>query len=353
MIIGACGFGSTGSSVVSDYLKEYDHISTIDDLEFTWVTAVDGLIDLEQALMHPHTRTTNSITAFRRFLELAESKKNSYELHGIPSDVFMRSVREFIDSITQVKWKWYPAKNYRVRSRSFLKALMIRKIIPNREKKLGHQIDCWPMEEVRFSVSPENFYEAARKHVAELLTAMGADLSKPLVLDQPFPGNNPQVGFPFYDDPYAIVVDRDPRDNYVFANTRLLGRNHFMPVQPVEDFIRYYRALRDHQPYQQPNGRVLRLQFEEMVYEYDIATKKIRDFLKLPDNPNPKSIFDPSLSVANTQVFRRFPKYAEDIKKIEAALPEYLFDFSKYPAPDSGAKMFFGKSPLNNKKKKV
>lgn len=353
MIIGACGFGSTGSSVVSDFLKEYDSISTIDDLEFTWVSAIDGLIDLEQALMHPHSRTGDSIKAIQRFTELAEKKKHSYEIHGIPADVFMRSVNEFIDAITMVKWNWYQSSNYVVRSRHFIKALMIRKIIPKREKKLGRQINCWPMEEVRFSVMPENFYDAAKKHIRDLLSAMGADLEKPLVLDQPFPGNNPQACFPFYEDPYAIVVDRDPRDNYVFANTRLLGRNHFMPVQPVEDFIRYYRALRNHQPYQQPNNRVLRLQFEEMVYEYDIATKRIKDFLKLPDNPNPRSIFDPALSIANTQVFRRFPQYAEDIKKIEAALPEYLFDFSKYPAPDSNAKMFFGKSPLNKKKKKV
>nr|AHF24542.1 hypothetical protein [uncultured bacterium Contig248] len=353
MIIGACGFGSTGSSVVSDYLKEYDTIATIDNLEFTWVSATDSLIDLETALMHPHNRTSDSITAIRRFLALAEKKKDNYERHGISSEAFMKSVNEFVDEITQVKWNWYENTNYQLKSKHFLKALMIKKVIPSREKKLGHQIKCWPMEEVRFSIAPENFYTAAKKHVSDLLRAMGADPAKPLVLDQPFPGNNPQACFPFYEDPYAIVVDRDPRDNYVFANTRLLGRNHFMPVQPVEDFIRYYRALRDNQPYLQEDRRVMHLQFEEMVYEYDATTAKLRAFLNLPDNPHPKSIFDPALSVANTQVFRRFPQYEEDIKKIEEALPEYLFDYSKYPAPDPKLKMFYGKSPLNSGKKKV
>lgn len=82
----------------------------------------------------------------------------------------------------------------------------------------------------------------------------------------------------FFDDPYAIVVDRNPRDNYVFAKTKLLGRNHFMAVDTVDDFIKYYRALRMNQPYKNPCDRVLSLQFEEMVYDYDIATKKIRDF---------------------------------------------------------------------------
>lgn len=353
MIIGACGFGSTGSSVVSDYLKEFDGIGVVDDLEFTWVSQTDGLIDLERAVMHPHNRTSDSIIAIRRFLALAERKKNSYEKHGISSTVFMDSVHEFVDSITQVRWDWYEHTEYLVRSRHFLQGYMMRKYIPQKEKKVGHQIHCWPMTEVNLSVKPDNFYEAARKHIKELLVAMGTDLTKPLVLDQPFAGNNPQACFPFYDDPYAIVVDRDPRDNYVFAKTRLLGRNHFMAVEPVEDFITYYRALRDKQPYLNPDDRVLHLQFEELVYDYDASTTKLRNFLHLPENPHPKSIFDPALSIANTQVFKRFPQYADDIRKIEEALPEYLFDYSKYPEPDFNAKMFFGKSPLNNGEKKV
>ena len=33
------------------------------------------------------------------------------------------------------------------------------------------------------------------------------------------------------------------------------------------------------------------------------------------------------------------------VAKIERELPEYLFDFSKYPPPDPEKKMFYGKSP--------
>ena len=33
------------------------------------------------------------------------------------------------------------------------------------------------------------------------------------------------------------------------------------------------------------------------------------------------------------------------LKKIEEALPDYLFDISQYPTPDFSKKMFFGKSP--------
>ena len=192
---------------------------------------------------------------------------------------------------------------------------------------------------------PNNFYEAARNHVNDLLRGMGLDPLGTIVLDQPFSGSNPQACFPFFNDPYAIVVDRDPRDNYVFAKTMLKGE-YFSPID-VDNFIAYYRCLRDNRPYKQPDPRILVIRFEDMIYEYDATTKRVRDFLHLPENPHPRSVFDPNLSIANTQVFRRYPQFANDIKKIENALPEYLFDFSKYDEDPTKKRMFSGKSPLH------
>lgn len=348
MIIGACGFGSTGSSAVCDYILEFGEAQVLDKIEFTWASGVDGLVDLEYHLMHPHGRTKDSIVAIQRFKKRAKESLREYRKYGgIPENVFMDSVDRFIESITQVKWEWYDNENLSAFGKYFGKYIMQNRVIPRIEKKKGHQVKCYPMEQVNLSVLPENFYEAAKVHVRELLAAMGADFTRPIILDQPFAGNNPQACFPFFDDPYAFVVDRDPRDNYIFSKTRLLGRNHFMAVDNVEDFIKYYKAIRVNQPYREPCDRVLPLQFEEMVYDYDVATKKIRDFLHLPANPNPKSIFDPSMSIANTQTFKRFPQYADDIKRIEDELPEFLFDFSKYPEPDLSGEMFFGRSPKN------
>lgn len=346
MIIGACGFGSTGSSVVTDYLREYDNITVKDDFEFTWVQRNDSLIDLERAVMNPHSRTGDSITAINRFEKMMQRLKLTYEVHGLPRAEFERLVGQFIEAITTVKWYGYK-RLYNSQLERTTNYIMRRKIIPKLEVRSGHQLHCWPLREIKFSSHPDNFYEEAKKLVDSMLKQMGIDTEGIVALDQPFAGNNPQACFPFFHDPYAVVVDRDPRDNYVFARTKLLGRNHFMAIEPVEDFIAYYRALRKDQPYLQPSERILTLKFEDMVYEYEDTTAKLRAFLKLPENPRPKSVFDPELSKANTQVFRRFPQFAEDVKKIERELPEYLFDYSKYPTPDPNGKMFFGKSPLN------
>lgn len=108
MVIGACGFGSTGSSAVSDYLSEYGSIQTLDRFEFLWVSGVDGLIDLDYHVNNPHMRTGDSIIAIQRFRDRMEKCKTEYYKAGkIDPDVFEKSVSKFLDEITLVKWYWY------------------------------------------------------------------------------------------------------------------------------------------------------------------------------------------------------------------------------------------------------
>lgn len=47
MIIGACGYGGTGSSAVKDFIKEFDNVQTLDRAECQYAFKVDGLQDLE------------------------------------------------------------------------------------------------------------------------------------------------------------------------------------------------------------------------------------------------------------------------------------------------------------------
>ncbi len=339
MIIGACGFGETGSGAVIDYLKEFEVVKVKDDMEFTYVSSIDGLLYLERAVMNSFNRTSDSIYGIKKFLDMVNKKKGLYKTHGLSTKLFEESARLFVDRITMVKWYW-GTKRYRYRSRYFFHQFMVKKVIARQERKTGHRAKCWPLKEVRLSMKPDNFYDAAREHIDELLKGMGLDQDRIIALNQPFAANNPQVCFPFFKDPYAIVVDRDPRDLYVSGKTNQMGKWHFFPIDNVDDFIIYYRTLRKDQPYTIPNPRILNIRFEDLIYEYENTTQRLRDFLSLPENPKPRTLFNPDLSIANTQVFKRYTQFAEDVHRIEDALPEYLYDFSKYPEPDFSKKMF-------------
>ena len=348
MFIGTCGFGSTGSSAVSDYLKEFDCNQVLDKVEFTIAYGTDGLADLEKHLMFPAARSSEGTAAIIRFrLKMKGLTRYLSKNTSLSAGQISRLTDEYLDSITELYWKGYQNYSGSFWHLQFGRKIMKARIVPIIEKITKKKYEGYPFEDLPFSVKPDNFYPETQKFIKNLLTAMNADFSKNIVMDQPFSGPNPQASFPFFEDPFAIVVDRDPRDNYVFAKTKLLGVYTFMPTENVHDFIKYYRALRDNQPYKNQGKRVLNIQFEEMVYDYDLATEKIRNFLELPANPHPKSIFDPAMSIANTQTFKRFPQFKDEVAIIEKELPEYLFDFGKYPEPDLTGKMFYGKSPKN------
>lgn len=355
MIIGTCGFASTGSSAVSDYLKEFDENQVFDHFEFKLPYLPDGLEDLEYHLTKHVCRDDScgiAIPRFRRFVKKMIIPVLIRRYHVSPEQI--ESITEkFIQSIVQLEWKTVKRTDILLHPSWFFyfwgERMMKRRILPRIQRKVGHVVDMWPCRTVEVSIYPENFVEAAKQFIRDILTSIGADLHKNIVLDQPFLGSNPVRSFRFFDHPKAIVVDRDPRDNYLFTKLVLYKTENIMPVNDVKTFVKYYRLFRDNHPYKQPNDDVLCIHFEDMVYNYENTTAKIRDFCHLPQNPRPKSIFDPDLSMANTQLFLRYPEYAADIEYITKELPEYLFDFDRFPKPSTAGKMFSGSSPLNKK----
>lgn len=352
MIIGTCGFCSTGSSAVSDFLKEFDENQVIDDIELTMVYLPDGLEDLDYHLNRNINRDDNcgiAIPRFRRFMHTYEHSVSVY--NGIPESEVRKKTETYLDSLIQLKWKSTRRSDFQLYPTWFYRNIGVRlikqRLLPILNKLTGKRNLLYPYRTLDVCVHPDDFLKKTQDFVRWYLECYGADFSKNIVLDQPFIGNDPAKSFKYYGDALAIVVDRDPRDNYIFTREVLSKEGGFMPTEKVEDFVLYYKLLRDKMPYKEPDERILRLNFEEMVYDYDKATRKIRKFCNLPENPRPLSVFDPKMSINNTQLILKFPQYKKDVEYIERELPEYLFDFDKFPKPDNTGKMFMGKSPLN------
>ena len=351
MIIGVCGFGSSGSSAVTDYLKEFSTTEVLDNIEFQLVTYPDGIESLDYYLNSNISKYASSDVALNRFQMYTKRLALSFdrETHG----EFTRLTEEYISAITQISWRGYgDTDNSLFNSftyRNIGNRLMRARVIPLLEKIFKKQIDCYPVRDILFSVHPDRFDEITKNYINAIMHAMGMT-NKIAVLNQPFAGNDPAKSFKYFDDPKAIVVDRDPRDMYVFTKRFLLSAGRSIPSDKVETFVTYYRNLRKGMPYHS-SEKVLKIQFESMVYDYDKTTDIICDFCGIDKKDRTNNIFVPERSANNTRVFEKYEGYDEDIKFIEDELEEYLFPFDQYHRIETKGGMFYGRSELNNGRK--
>lgn len=350
--IGACGFGATGSSAVTDYLKEYTDNVVLDGLEFTLPYISDGLQDLRYHLQEGSVKDTGCKVALERFRRLYHGY-GTRQIQQFSKGNFIKLSEQYFDSIVQASWITRPSpvlNPFKCRAVRLFRRIKAFGLIDNIEKKLGHEISVFPLIRGYFSANPEDFEEKTRNYVRSVLDAMGRDPGKNLVLDQPFAGNNPQAAFDFFDNPKAIVVDRDPRDLYLFTKV-MLNKKGFrqFPVYDVKEFVKIHRAEREGMPYRFGDDRVLVIYFEDLIYKYDETTAKINEFCGINSSSRSRKLFAPELSINNTQVFKRYPQYKDDIAYIEKELSEYLYPFEKFGEQSINGKMFNGCSPLNKR----
>lgn len=342
MIIGACGYGATGSSVITDLLREYDDVQVVDNFEFWIAYCVDGLEDLEYHLMKQYSKGESCDAAIRRFLRRSKSYKVPFINKPCAGNKFYEISRCFIEEITQFRFKGaYTADVCTGHVFRDVFAFAFKKIFMPQfiEKILNKRTYLWPCGVKYYSVEPENFYEAAIKYTNAILDAMNMDKSKPICLDQPFTGNSPENSMKFFEDPYAIIVDKDPRDLFLSGKYSRDPNFKFSPISDVDKFIIYYRNMRKHTI---SSDKVLELRFEDLVYNYDKTLEKIEKFLNLGKHTRVKQIFDPSKSINNTQLIRLHPDERENINKIEEELADFLYPFENYKNIEFNGKPFDG-----------
>lgn len=333
MIVGLCGYGYTGSGAVLDMLKEYDVFEIIEDFELELIYKPDGIESLEYFLMQSPSRFFESDTAIRRFLHYTDRMKLYYDKQNKGKE-FKKLVDRYVDEIVQVKWKgscafhqvecdnvsyYFKYRFLKDWGRRFKKYLKI--------KNADRVTDM----DMYLSVQPENFYSASKKLITDLINLKRKNNDKIVVLDQPFSGDNPYKSFVYFDEPKAIMVDKDPRDMYLLAKTVLGARGSFIPTETVEQFIEYYlRIMTYRDKCKKESDSALYLHFEDLIYDPDNSRKIIEKFLGIKNHRTKDRYFFPEKSINNTQLFLRTHEFDSDIQKIEEVLGNWLYNFEAY-----------------------
>ena len=340
--IGVCGYFSTGSSAVIDLLKEFDGVNALDNGEFLLAYYPDGLEDLEYHLLNPHKIMISvvAIARFRKFVKFSTFQQMTGGKINKAADEFLNKIVQFsfdgfgglADSYLLPSWKIFARKCAAKISRG----LKCAKIFEFYTKLASHKIEL--------SLIPENFDSAAKEFIAESLDSIGYLPSKINVVNQAFEACDPVKSFKYFDNPRAILVDRDPRDHYLFTKIFLQprGLGNSVPCNNIDDYIRYYKLLRSYPEGLHSRNDVMFINFEELIYDYENAVKRVADFCEVSEHIHKSEYFKPTHSRSNSQLFKKYTDFKEDIEKIERELSEYLFHFEDYPDIEPEDGMFFG-----------
>lgn len=327
-VIGVCGYGYSGSSALVSLLKEYGETSTFKSgrlCEFAFPYEPDGLLDLEYNLLHAPAKHLKGDMAIHRFIQYTNYIKKTFDRETDNS--FSRLTDEYIRSLIQVTYKCRRTSDHRNSPIGLFLEKMIRYFQVKLENNLKRSIKLLKEDNRYISVYPSRFVEKTKKYVSDILTAAGVGgPSSVAIIDQPFPPNNPEQVFHFFEDPYAIVVDRDPRDIYLTVKNLRFSTARFVPHDDVWDFISYFKAVSAHKE-NEDEKRILRIHFEDLIYDYDKTVQKIENFLGIYQHYKIKQFFNPEVSIKNTQLSYVFPNDAKNIKIIEEELKDYLYPF--------------------------
>lgn len=331
MILGVSGLGNTGSFALIDFLREYDEVYYNKYMgEFSFCYCPDGLLDLEHHIVKAPFRFQSSDAALCRFAKLAEKEFINHrgERHKYNADL-RRITSDYIVKITQISWDgtW----GFRIRNSSSIESF-IQKVLFKLRPLFGDEVYIrYTNKKMRYSVRPADFLENTKSYLMDMIMATGGGKTKYTLIDQLFPGDNPESIFHFFDNPISIVVDRDPRDLYLLSKCDVHVDSTWIPTDTVEKFIMYYRLMRENADVVKHKNQVLRLQYERLIYEYDEVEKEMEQFLGIKHHTQKLKFFNPEISINNTQLFNKYPQFAKDVEKIEKELSDWIYDYSRFP----------------------
>jgi len=325
--ISVCGYIKTGATSVLNFLSEFDD-NIVRKKEFQLIRVIDGISDLMYYFKKGYY-VHNSIAIHKFKKHLKNIQKN---MSGETKAQFCAITDAYFKAL--ITSSWYGAtseiENYFY---PYLKRFWLSRKIIGAVKKAHAIIDKthktsngFPYNEMYLVNS--NFLPITTEYIENLLKVLGKKDEKNIVLDQFFSSVNPKNEMTFVNNPLAIVVDRDPRDHYLYhVNNYYRSGTRAIPINDVKDYVLYYKYMRREKSNFKSDPLILCINFEDMIYKYQETTCKIVDFLGLKNNNKPKSRFDPENYMQNTQLFRTHSKHKQDILYIEKELPEYLYPF--------------------------
>lgn len=324
------GYHATGSGVIDDLLREFDNIQQgMSDCETRILQDPDGVSDLEFNLIQcPHR--LNSSFAIKRFLEYAKSRKRTYSHICGSESTWLEISNKYTIALTKGEFCGFGGSELRLhgslviwyyRLKRQWNKRVVKKIFqgtPNRN------ILPWIKTPLYISISESEFLEKTRDFIDNLSQSINVGDKEFVVLDQLVPPFNTERFTRYVRDLKIVVVDRDPRDVYIYLKKM---NDRCLPMDDIHQYCAFWKE--SHRLISPYTDNTLFVTFEDMIYKYDEMVPKVMSFLGLKKENHvcPKKYFDPNKSIRGTKQWEKHPELAEEMKIIEHELPGFLHKY--------------------------
>lgn len=339
------GYGFSGSSLIRDYIYEFNNISHLNNHEFNLCRSSGGIYELGLLIEKAWFWSLDSYV--HRFYQLIDYlyEKIFKEILG---EEFKNISYDFINKIIEYKIKssfmqFTPneelrnprkyvdkkQKDYRYYLKKYLFKALNKYLLDDfceELKEFNYHTDIYICKRMMF----DEYIQIAKQYLIDIFNLFPEN--KKIALVHPCNLINSKIdpSLEYYDSNFkVIVVDKDPRDIFVAMQSKfeLNPTSYLQYYSDVDRFIYDFKVSRK---YHEHNMKVLAdkgffLTCEEFIQNYDEISKKINEFLELDSNLHTKKceLFNPEISIKNVASFKNY-KNLKDINKIELNLTEYL-----------------------------
>lgn len=329
------GYMGSGSSAVTDLISEFkDCYNEFKSFEYVFLHCPNGLFDLEDKLLIGNNaiRSDEAIRSFEQQMNKLYQKKfwwvGNYK--KIVGPEFKSLTDEFVNKIIQFNFDGYWYTHEEVNIKMFLKLLSRKPIKMISRNKICNKKVLKYNDGMKLSyINSVEFYKISKKYINDVLNVISKGHENVIMDQLLLPFNLFRVDHYFGEELKAIVVERDPRDVFILNKYIWDSKKIGVPFpKEVNEFCKFYKNMRESEHIKESN-KVLRIKFEDLIYNYDKTVETIRKFIGFDEKMHiaKKTRFIPELSIKNTQVFNGKKEYKKEVKIIEKELKEYLYQF--------------------------
>lgn len=340
-LITTTGCFNTGSSAITHLLSEMDGVCCkTGTYELRLLYDPDCISDLECHLIeNPHRQnTSNAIVRFKKFIDFNSNRLTNYHYEQMCDGHFREISYDYIRAISEFCYR--ACSHIDIYNKGFFPWVLNRVY----QKIIFSLYDRIPPRFLPFSVignqklyagtfDRSKFLEATRHYMGQILSYMNPSDKDTIIIDQLLPPTNIERYARYLPSDYELktfVVERDPRDLYVTC--KYLIKTNIIPCQSPDVFCQWFLWTRRQCQLQPDSDAWMRVRFEDLIYDYENTRQKIIRFCGLEGRACSKKgqIFNPYLSLNNTQVWYRYPKSLKEVEYIQEHLKDYCYNFDIY-----------------------